>query len=86
LKFPLASTDKEKVRFKPPIKQSILDDFEKAYAANCNQLKASKKMRAVSTDNPFDPNNVPPREYLEVVNYLEKPGTFNFKKADTLKY
>lgn len=44
-------------------------------------------MRAVSTDNPFDPDNVPPKEYLQDdVNFLEKPGTFNFKKADTLKY
>lgn len=87
MKFPLASIEREKVRIKPSIKQSIIDDFEKAYAANCDQLKASKKMRAVSTDNPFDPNNVPPREYLQDdVNFLEKPGTFNLKKADSLKY
>ena len=44
-------------------------------------------MRAVSTDNPFDPNNVPPKQYLQDdVNFLEKPGTFNLSKADTLKY
>ena len=44
-------------------------------------------MRAVSSDNPFDPTNVPPIEYLQDdVNFLEKPGTFNFSKADALKY
>ena len=83
----MASIEKEKAVFKPSIKQSIIDEFEKAYAFNCDQQKASKRMRAVSTDNPFDPTNVPPAEYLQDdVNFLEKPGTFNLKKADTLKY
>lgn len=36
LKFPLAALEKEKVRMKPTIKQSIIDDFERAYKNNCN--------------------------------------------------
>lgn len=36
LKFPLAALEKEKLKLKPSIKQSIIDDFEKAYLENCN--------------------------------------------------
>lgn len=36
LKFPFVSIDKEKPKMKPSIKQSIIDDFEKAYAFNCD--------------------------------------------------
>lgn len=36
LKFPLAAIEKEKVRMKPTVKQSIIDDFDKAYLLNCN--------------------------------------------------
>ena len=39
LKFPLAANEKEKVRMKPTIKQSIIDDFDKAYILNCDQEK-----------------------------------------------
>ena len=49
---------------KPIIKQSIIDDFEKAYQANCNQDKQRLKNRNVSFDSPFDPANKPPKEYL----------------------
>jgi|TARA_B110001450_G_C17565027_1_gene458432 hypothetical protein len=38
LKFPQATaTEKEKVKMKPTVKQSIIDDFDKAYLANCDQ-------------------------------------------------
>lgn len=36
LKFPLAAIDNDKVREKPSVKQSIIDDFEKAYVLNCD--------------------------------------------------
>ena len=36
LKFPFTSLEKKKEKMKPSIKQSIIDDFEKAYANNCN--------------------------------------------------
>jgi hypothetical protein len=60
LKFPLAALDKEKPKVKMSIKQSIVDDFEKAYKNNCNQEKMRKKNRNVSPDSPFDPLNKPP--------------------------
>jgi hypothetical protein len=37
LKFPLAAMEKEKEKMPPNIKQSIVDDFEKAYAHICDQ-------------------------------------------------
>ena len=36
LKFPLAAIEKDRVKVKPAIKQSIIDDFEKAYKNNCD--------------------------------------------------
>jgi hypothetical protein len=39
LKFPLSSEVAEKMKLAPTIKQSIVDDFEKAYALNCDQNK-----------------------------------------------
>lgn len=84
LKFPLAALEKEKQKIKPSIKQSIIDDFEKAYILNCNQEKQRKKNRNVSLDSPFDPFNKPPREYLEDdPKFLEKPGKIDLKKINT---
>ena len=81
LKFPLASLEKEKVKMKPAIKQSIIDDFERAYANNCDQEKQRKKNRNVSKDNQFDPQNKPPKEYLEDdPKFLDKPGRLNLDK------
>lgn len=31
LKFPQTANEKEKVKMKPTVKQSIIDDFDKAY-------------------------------------------------------
>ena len=42
------------------VKQSVLDEFEKAYAMNCDQKLTRKKNRNVSYDSPFDPANKPP--------------------------
>lgn len=36
LKFPLASLEKAKPMRKMTVKQSILDDFDRVYAANCD--------------------------------------------------
>lgn len=69
---------------KPTIKQQIIDDFEKAYKANCNQEKQRMKNRNVSLDSPFDPLNKPPKEYLEDdPKFLEKPGKINLKQIKT---
>lgn len=68
---------------KPSVKQSIIDDFDRAYILNCNQDKQRKRMRNVSLDSPFDPLNKPPKEYLEDdPNYLEKPGKINLKQIN----
>lgn len=39
LKFPLAAVVQEKPKMKPTIKQSIIDNFEIAYANNCDKDK-----------------------------------------------
>ena len=36
LKFPLSAIENEKMKEKPSVKQSIIDDFEKAYVLNCD--------------------------------------------------
>ena len=36
LKFPLSADLVEKAKMAPTVKQSIIDDFEKAYKFNCN--------------------------------------------------
>lgn len=36
---------------KPSVKQSIIDDFDKAYILNCDQDKQRKRMRMVSNDS-----------------------------------
>lgn len=86
LKFPQATaTEKEKVKMKPTVKQSIIDDFDKAYLANCDQDRQRKRMRNVSIDSFFNPSNKPPKEYLENdPSYLEKPGKLdlNYVKAN----
>lgn len=37
LKFPLSAIELDKVKSKPAIKQSIIDDFENSYKINCDQ-------------------------------------------------
>lgn len=55
LKFPLASLDKPRPQKKVTVKQSVLDDFDRVYAANCDQKQQRKRMRNVSMDSPFEP-------------------------------
>jgi hypothetical protein len=74
LKFPLAAHEKERVVRKPEIKQSIIDDFEKAYKSNCDQEKCRTKNRMVSVDSFFHPINKPPKEYYVPDNVMEKPN------------
>lgn len=73
LKFPLAAVVHEKPKMKPTIKQSIIDNFEIAYANNCDKDRQRSKNRNVSFDSPFDPKNKPPRQYIEDDIILEKP-------------
>ena len=80
LKFPLTSLEKEKVKLQPTIKQSIIDDFNRAYALNCDKERQRKKNRNVSYDSPFDPDNKPPKEYLiDDPKFLDKPGRLDLK-------
>ena len=83
LKFPLAALEKEKVRPKPSIKQSIIDDFERTYAHICDKDRQRKKNRNVSVDSFFDPNNKVPKEYLQVdPSFLDKPHRIDILKVD----
>ena len=78
LKFPLANATKEKPKMKPSIKQSIIDDFEKTYAMNCDQDRQRKKNRNVSWDSVFNPANKPPIEHIAPdPKVLEKPCRIN---------
>jgi len=71
---------------KPTIKQSIIDDFERAYRNNCDQEKQRTKNRNVSVDSFFDPMNKPPKEYTQDYPlFLDKPcriNILNFKKEN----
>ena len=40
------------------------------------------KHRKVSPDNPFDENNIPPKEHLIANKILEKPGRINITSLD----
>ena len=48
IKFPLASAEKVVKKEAPKIKQSVIDDFEKAYARITNMDKQRLKNRNVS--------------------------------------
>lgn len=74
LKFPLAVLDKAKPRSKVSVKQSVIDDFNRTYAANCDQTLQRKRMRNVSFDSPFEPRNKPPAQHLAPDIIMEKPG------------
>ena len=47
------------------VEQNVIDDFDKAYAENCDQTKMRHKHRNVSYDSPFDPKNKPPEQYVK---------------------
>ena len=44
-----------------------------------------KKHRNVSPDNPFDPVNKPPAQYIISEKVAENPGKLNFKSFDISK-
>ena len=67
------------------VEQGIIDDFNKKYAENCNQIKMRKKHRNVSPDNPFDPVNKPPDQYIIPEKVCDPPGRHNFKSFDVSK-
>ena len=84
LKFSLAAADLDKKRLGPQIKQSIIDDFERAYVKVCDQDRQRARGRNVSMDSQFDPTNIPPKEYLQNdPKYLEKPGRIDLKSYNT---
>ena len=64
LKFALASAEdtKPKKSAHLDIKQKVIDDFERAYAENCDQNMARNRHRNVSKDNYFHPDNDPPED------------------------
>lgn len=55
-----AKKEKEKIA----VNQSLVDEFNQAYAENCNQELARLRARNVSADNPFDVRNKPPAEHV----------------------
>lgn len=77
LKFPLASLDKPRPKKKITVKQSVLDDFDRVYAANCDQKQQRRRMRNVSMDSPFEPQNMPPAGHLRPDSIMEKPCKIN---------
>jgi hypothetical protein len=74
------------VRVKPSIKQSIVDDFEKAYVLNCDQDKQRRKNRNVAPDSFFHADNKPPKEYYEPDYILEKPCRIDINNVNAPKY
>lgn len=82
LKFSLAAIDQDKVKIKPAIKQSIIDDFEEAYKVNCDQDRQRTKNRMVSEESFFHPVNKPPKEYYVPDYILEKPGRINIRDVN----
>lgn len=75
--------EKDKVRVKPSIKQSIIDQFEDTYKHICDQDRQRKKNRNVSVDSFFDPTNEPPKEYLIAdPKFLRKPGEIKINEVN----
>ena len=74
---------KKKQKEKLTVKQEILDEFERRFSENCNQILMRKKHKSVSPDSPFDKNNLPPRCYLvDDKNIKEKPNKIELKDYD----
>ena len=65
--------------------QSLLDQFDKAYAENCDQKKMRQKHRNVCNESPFDPRNKPPAQYIKPENIQEKPCKIDVSKMDATK-
>ncbi|CDW78627.1 UNKNOWN [Stylonychia lemnae] len=66
LKFPIKTMLKEKSKEKLQIKEGVIEEFEKKYSAMCNQQYQIKKNRDVSPSSPFDKDNIPPLQYLQM--------------------
>ena len=82
LKITAEEAQKRKRSNKVTVEQSVLDEFEKAYAENCNQEKVRIKNRAVGPKNPFHPKNVPPDQYIIPEKILEKPCKLDHRGFD----
>ena len=67
------------------VDQGVIDDFDRAYAENCDQKKMRIKHRNVSYDSPFDPKNKPPEQYIKPEYILEKPSKLDLSKYDASK-
>ena len=67
------------------VEQGVIDDFDKAYASNCDQNKMRLKHRNVSWDSPFDPKNKPPEQYMKPEMILDNPGKIDLTKIDVTK-
>lgn len=80
-----AVIESPKKRNQITVQQKIIDDFETAYAENCNQENMRKKHRSLNQDSPFHPNNVPPDQYIVPETILEKPGKLNLNASTTKK-
>ena len=70
---------------KVTVKQSVLDEFDKVYAFNCDQQLVRTKNRNVSKDSMFDPANKAPAQHLIPQNILDKPGRIDLTQLDASK-
>lgn len=59
------------------VREGVLEEFDRQYAENCDNLKMSYKMRGISLDNPFNPKNKPvvPKRPYDVLDKIGKPST-----------
>jgi hypothetical protein len=57
----------KKIKEKMNVKQSLLDEFDRVYAENCDQKLTRLRHRNVSHDSPFDPRNAPGLKYMEAL-------------------
>mmetsp|Transcript_25030 Transcript_25030/g.31312 ORF Transcript_25030/g.31312 Transcript_25030/m.31312 type:complete len:140 (+) Transcript_25030:579-998(+) len=70
------------------VDQKTLDDFEKAYAENCDQDAMRYKHRNVGPSSPFHPKNVPPEQYRIPEKITGSPNKIDHRgfDANTIKY
>ena len=65
------------------VPQQTIDDFNKAYAENCDQEAMRWKHRNVGPSNPFHPKNVPPEQYRVPEKVTASPNVMDHTGFDS---
>lgn len=65
------------------MEQKILDDFDAAYALNCDQKTMRIKHRMAGPANPFNPMNKAPAEHIVPDIITMNPCKVNMRGVDT---